>query len=169
MLNRTVTPMGDMTVGYDGQAGWMDVGGQARDMPASQNAELGASVLRQSIALLQNFEKPAYTVQALGPAEVEGKAAEMVEVSDPERALQVKIYVDPATNLIVMKRYTTGLMGPPSETDELYSDYRDVKGVKVPFRRVIKQGGKKGADITVTDLQVNPGIPESWYKKPQAK
>jgi len=87
MLNKTVMLTGDMTVGYDGQAGWMGMGGQTHDMPASQNAELSASVLRQSIALLQNFEKPAYTVQALGPADVEGAPAQIVMVSDAERAL----------------------------------------------------------------------------------
>jgi len=169
MLNKIVTPMGEMTVGYDGQAGWMGMGGQTREMPASQTGELSASLFRQSIALLQNFDKPGYTVQALGPAPVEGKPAEVVAVSDPERSLQVKVYIDPATNLIVMKHYTTALMGPPMETDELYSDYRDVKGVKMPFKTVTKQGGKVGADVTVTDVQLNPGIPESWFKKPQAK
>ncbi len=169
MLNKLVTPMGEMTVGYDGQAAWMGIGGQTRDMPASQMAELKASLFRQSIPLLQNFEKPGYTVQALGPAEVEGKPAEVVVVSDPERSLQVKVYIDPATNLIAMKHYTAALMGPPAETDELYSDYRDVKGVKIPYKTVVKQGGKIGADVTVTDVKVNPGIPEAWYKKPPAK
>ncbi len=169
MLNKIVTPMGEMTVGYDGQAGWMGMGGQTRDMPPSQNAELTASLFRQSIALLQNFEKPGWTVQAIGPADVEGQPAEVVAVSDPERSLQVRVFLDSATHLIVMKRYTAALMGPPAETDELYSDYRDVNGVKMPYKTVTRQGGKVGADITVTEVKLNPGVPEAWFKKPTAK
>jgi len=169
MLNKIVSPMGEMTVGYDGQAGWMGMGGQTRDMPGSQTGELGASLFRQSIALLQDFEKPGYTVQALGPAQADGKPAEVVAVSDTARSFQVKVYIDPATHLIVMKQYMAGLMGPPAETEESYSDYRDVKGVKMPFKTVTRQGGKVGADMTVTDVQVNPAVPESWYKKPAAK
>jgi hypothetical protein len=138
-------------------------------MPASQTGELNSSLFRQSIALLQNFDKPGYTVQALGPDQVEGKPAEVVAVSDAERSLQLKVYIDPATNLIVMKHYTAALMGPPTETEELYSDYRDVKGVKMPFHIVTRQGGKVGADMTVTDVKVNPGVPEVWYKIPATK
>ncbi len=166
MLNKIISPMGEMTVGYDGQAGWMGMGGQTREMPASQTGELNSSLFRQSIALLQNFEKPGYTVQALGPAQVEGKATEGVAVSEAASSLQLKIYIDPATNLIVMKHYTAALMGPPTETEEFYSDYRDVKGVKMPFRIVTRQAGKVGADMTVTDVKLNPGVPEAWYKMP---
>jgi predicted Zn-dependent peptidase len=169
MLNKIVTPMGEMSVGYDGQAGWMAMGGQTRDMPASQTGEITSSLFRQSIALLQNFEKPGYTIQALGPAEVEGKSFEVVAVSNAARSLHVDVYIDPASNLIVMKHYTASLMGPPTETDEVYSDYHDVKGVKMPYHTVTKQGGKVGADVTVTDVKVNPGISEALFKKPPAQ
>ncbi len=166
MLNKITVPMGEMTVGYDGQTAWMSAGGQTRDMPASQTAELAAACFRESIALLQDFEKPAYAVQALGPADVEGKPAEAVAVSDAARGLQMKVYLDPATHLILMKRFTASVMGPPAETDEVYSDYRDVSGVKMPFRTATKQGGKTVADATATEVKVNPGIPETTYKKP---
>src|ERR1017187_9752193 len=166
MLNKIQSPGGEMTVGYDGQAGWMGMEGQTRPMPASRTGELNASLLRQSIALLQNFEKPGYTVQALGPAQIEGKSTEVVAVSEAASSLQLTVFIEPATNLIVMKRYTAALMGPPTETEEFYSDYRDVKGVKMRFRIITRQGGKVGADMTVTDVKVNPGIPEAWYKIP---
>jgi predicted Zn-dependent peptidase len=166
MLNKITVPMGEMIVGYDGQAAWMSAGGQTRDMPASQTAELAAACFRESIALLQDFEKPAYAVQALGPADVDGKPADVVAVSDASRGLQMKVYLDPATHLILMKRFTASVMGPPAETDEVYSDYRDVSGVKMPFRTATKQGGKTVADATATEVKVNPGIPETAYKKP---
>ncbi|HXN46462.1 MAG TPA: pitrilysin family protein [Bryobacteraceae bacterium] len=169
MLNKIQSSMGEMTVGFDGQAGWMGMGAQTRPMPPSQTGELNASMFRQSIALLQNFDKPGYTVQALGPAQIEGKSTEVVAVSDAASSLQLKVFIEPSTNLIVMKRYTAALMGPPTETEEFYSDYRDIKGVKMPFRIITRQGGKVGADMTVTDVKMNPGIPDAWYKLPASK
>jgi hypothetical protein len=166
MLNKLVTPMGEMSVGWDGQAGWMSRGGKTMDMPASQAGEFTSSLFRNSIALLQNFEKPGYTVQVLDPAQVDGKPVDVVAVSDPARSLQVNIYLDPATHLIVMERFTAALFGPPAETDELYSDYRDVRGVKIAFKTSIKQGGKTASDVTLTDVKMNPGVPDSAYKKP---
>jgi len=166
LLNKMTTPMGEMTLGYNGQAGWMSAGGQTHDLPAAQSAEITSALFRNSIMLLQNFEAPGYTVQALGPTDVEGKPAEAVAVSDSARALQVKVYIDPATSLIVMKHFTAAMMGPPAETEEFYSDYRDVEGVKKPFRTVTKQDGKTRADMKVSEVKLNPGVADSVYNKP---
>jgi zinc protease len=166
VLNKMATPGGEMVIGFDGQTGWRSMGGQTMEMPASQSGEFTGALFRNSIALLQNFENPAYTVQALGPDDVDGKQVEVVAVSDPARAQQVRVYIDPATSLIVMKRFTASLMGPPAETDEVYSDYRDVAGVKMPFKTVTKQAGKTRADSTVGEAKVNPGLADSAYKKP---
>jgi zinc protease len=158
MLNKMGTPMGDMVQGYDGQAGWMTMGGQTRDIPASQAGEFTSGLFRNSISLLQNFETAGYTVQALGPVEV--------VVSDPVRNLQVKLYLDPATNLIVKKEFTAAIMGPPAETEESYADYRDVGGVKMPFKTLLSQGGKKKVELTAAEVKINPGAQDSTYKKP---
>jgi outer membrane lipoprotein-sorting protein len=39
----------------------------------------------------------------------------------------------------------------------------------MPYHTVTKQGGKVGADVTVTDVKVNPGISEALFKKPPAQ
>jgi hypothetical protein len=169
MLNKMVMPMGDAIQGYDGQVGWMTMGGQTREIPPAQAGELTSGLFRNSVSLLQNFESAAYTVQALGPLEVEGKQLEGIAVSDPVRKLQVKVYVDPATNLILRKDFTASIMGPPAETEESYADYRDVGGVKMPFKTVLSQGGKKKVEQTVDAIKMNPGVEDSAYKKPASE
>jgi predicted Zn-dependent peptidase len=163
MLNKMVTPMGEMVQGYDGKVAWMKMGKDVREMPAAQADE---GLFRETFWLLQNFEKGALTVQALGPAEMDGKAVEGVAVSDPARKLVVRLYVDPKTGLPVKKVYTAAIMGPPAETEEIYSDYREVEGLKIPFKEVVNQGGKKRAEQTTTEMKINPGVAEEAYKKP---
>ena len=47
------------------------------------------------------MNKRPYTVQTLGPAEVEGRKAEGAAVSDAARKLQVRLWIDPATGLLL--------------------------------------------------------------------
>jgi hypothetical protein len=78
----------------------------------------------------------------------------------------VTLFLDPATNLVAGKRYTAAVMGPPAETEEVYSDYRDVSGVKIPFKTVTMQGGKPRTEMTAAEVRVNPGVEAAAYKKP---
>jgi hypothetical protein len=41
---------------------------------------------------------------------------------------------------------------------DTFSDYRDVDGIKIPFRIVIRQGGEKFADVTVKEAKFNSGL-----------
>jgi hypothetical protein len=166
MLNKMITPMGEMIQGYDGQVLWMKSPQGTQELPASQKNEIESAFFRETLWLLQNFEGGALTVQALGQADVDGKPAEGVAVSDPARKFQVKIYFDAKTRLPVKKVYTAAVMGPPGEVEELYSDYREVSGVKLPFKTLILQGGQKRAEQTTTELKINPGVPDSAYRKP---
>ncbi len=166
MLNKMTTPMGEMVQGYDGQVFWMKTPQGTQEMPASQKNELDSSFFRETLWLLQNFESGALTVQALGQSEVDGKPAEGVAVGDPARKFQVKIYLDAKTNLPVKKVYTAAVMGPPGEVEETYSDYREVSGLKLPFKTLVFQGGQKRAEQTTTELKINPGVPDSAYRKP---
>lgn len=162
MLNKMTTPMGEMVQGFDGQTAWVTMGGQTRDAPESQKADIESGFFRDTICVLQKFDSAGITVQALGPSD----GLEGVAVSDPARKLAVKLYIDPKTNLVMRKNYTAAIMGPPAETDEIYSDYRDVNGVKFPFKTVLLQGGKTKISEQLTEVKINPGIAESAYKKP---
>jgi zinc protease len=166
-LNKMITPMGEMAQGYDGAAGWIRTPQGVRDIPAAQLGEFEAGRFRDTIHILQNIDNPAYTVQSMGQAEEQGKPAEVVAVSDPKRNLQVKLYIDPEANLLVKKVYSGAFMGAPGEVEEIYSDWREAGGLKMPHAVTLNQDGKKRGSQKVTELKVNPGVPEEAYKKPQ--
>ena len=67
---------------------------------------------------------------------------------------------------LILAILVASVMGPPAETEEVDSDYREVGGVKVPFRVVTRQGGKARVTLTASEVKINPGAPESVYKKP---
>jgi len=166
-LNKMQTPAGEMTFGFDGKVGWMRGPQGVGEMPASMRSELDGTYFRDTISLLQNLDNPAYTVQALGLAEVEGKKAEGVAVSDAARKLQVKLWIDSATGLLVKKAFSAAIMGAPGEVEEFLSDYRDTAGLKLAHKATMNRDGKKFGEVSISEFKLNPGVDEAAYKKPQ--
>lgn len=166
-LNKMQTPMGEMTFGFDGQAGWMRGPEGLGEMPASMRSELDGTFFRDTIRVFQNLNNPAYTVQALGPAEVEGKRAEGVAVSDAARKLQLKLWFDSATGLLVKKAYHAAAMGAPGEVEEILSDYRDTGGLKLAYKAILKREGKKFGEVSVSEFKLNPGLDDAAYQRPK--
>jgi Photosynthetic reaction centre cytochrome C subunit len=77
----------------------------------------------------------------------------------------VKLYFDPKTGLLVrMVRFTSLPVGfIPTEID--YSDYRDVSGIKVPFR--VTKTWVDGRSVTeLSSIQLNVPIDAAKFAKP---
>jgi hypothetical protein len=48
-----------------------------------------------------------------------------------------------------------------------YSDWRDAGGLKMPFKEVLQQGGRKMGDVSVSEYKFNTGMKaEEISKKP---
>jgi len=84
------------------------------------------------------------------------------------RLLPSVVYFDPATGLPRKVTYeSVAIAGPPQPVEENFSDFRDVSGVKVPFRVDILQGGRPFAAVTVQDYKINTGLkPEGISTRP---
>ncbi len=167
LLTKMTTPVGEIVQGYDGQVLWVKTPQGVKEASASQKAEAEGSLFRDTLGLLRRFESAGLTVQALGPAELEGKKVEAVAVRDEARNHQVKLYIDPATYLPAGKSYTAALMGAPGEIDEIYSDWRETGGLKWPYRTVLNRSGRKFGETAVSEIKINPGLDPSAYQKPQ--
>lgn len=166
LLEKVTTPMGEVVQGFDGQTAWMKTPQGVRDVPPQMRSEMEAALFRNTVLLLRNLERPDYTVQWLGTEESQGKKVEVVAVSDPSRKLQLRLYVDSETNLLMKKTYVGGFMGAPGELEEIYSDWRDVGGLKLPFVVTLWQGGQKRGEQKVTEIRINPGVEDAAYRKP---
>ncbi|MGA2434268.1 MAG: hypothetical protein ABSG25_03190, partial [Bryobacteraceae bacterium] len=162
MLQKLRTPAGfEMQNGYDGKTLWAKTAqGSSATATEDENAEIEGNFFRESLWILQTFDSGKLTVQALDDP---GEKLDVVAVSDPARNLLVKIFIDPQTHLIVKKDFVGAETGP---SEEIYSDYREVAGVKVPFRTVVTQEGQKKLEQVWSEVKVNPGLDDSAYRKP---
>ena len=151
-------PFGKMTVYSDGKTGWMAAPQGVRPMNAAIVRQVQGELFRNLFTLALSGRDPSRTVSAVGD--------DAVEISD-KAGDRARLVLDPNTGLPAKEVYQGEGMGHPAEIEENFSDWRDVSGIKVPFRISITQGGRKSTEITVTDYKLNTGLkPEDLSKKP---
>jgi len=98
------------------------------------------------------------------PVEVDGRQRTVVEGTSPG-GNGVKLYFDPQSGLLTrMVRYTNLPLGLiPTQID--YADYRDVSGIKMPFR-VTKTWVDGRAIVELSSIQPNVPIEAAKFAKP---
>jgi zinc protease len=99
--------------------------------------------------LMLSDRDPSRTVNAIGE--------NAVEVANG--GLSVRIEFDPATGLPARETYADiGSGGAPAETTEIYSDWREVDGIKLPHKAIQLENGMKMLEVTVSEYKINSGL-----------
>ena len=174
--------------GYNGDSTWVDDGRSAwvaqseRDAPAPLLAlaagDLDGSHLEAELyfparikQLLADWRvgSPITGVTSILPQDVIGVGVDDRELTVMQGTTaagnNVKLYFDPKSGLLVrMVRYTNLPVGLiPTELD--FADYRDVSGIKMPFR--MTKTWVDGRSVTeLTSIQLNVPIPASKFARP---
>jgi len=158
-------PMGEMVQGYDGKTAWVQMAGQAQELPAAMNEEMERSIITSgAIGLMRLALDGQAEVGAAGEAEVNGKMADVVLWK--RGTLEIQLSLDAKTHLLSKLAFRG--MTPQGETDieVITSDHRDAGGVKVPFKVTGLQGGQQYLQLTVTDVKLNAGLEAGMFAKP---
>jgi len=147
-------PFAKQTVYSDGATGWMISPQGPMGMSPAVLKQVRGEVFRLLPPLLMSDRDPGRTVNFLGEGKIE------ISAKDGE---SVQLEVDGKTGL-PLKIIYQGSQGP---VDQVYSDWREVNGIRLPFAWTILQGGKKFASVTVAEYKVNSGLTkEEIAKKP---
>ncbi len=151
-------PFGKVVAYSDGKSGWLHTPQGFMPLGGPQLKQVQGEVFRSYIGLLLSDRDPDRTVSLSGEntLNISGKDGDAVEVK-----------IDPATQLIASESYTQAQpAGPPSEVTVALSDYKDVDGIKLPFKITLSQGDSKMADATVSEYKLNSGLkPEDLAKQ----
>jgi zinc protease len=150
------TPMGSMVQAFDGSSGWRQMGTQSMDATGQMKE-------RQlyGFDLLRRVGQPGYTARSLADEPVNGKPAHVVELADAQ-GHATRFYLDPGTNQVVKVAWELG----GQKIEAVYSDYRDVNGVKVPFKNEVTQDGTPVLKVELSEVQVDAPVDAGLFKKP---
>jgi len=147
-----------MVVTADG--GFMSMAGNVRDLPGSQKKEMLDSIRDTPLWLGAKLDDAAYTFAITGDAKVGEIDTKILEISG--EGIRVKWCIDTKSGALLRSIKST----PQGEQTVDFSDFRDVDGVKMPFKGIIRVGGEENGKFEMKSLELNPKIDESIFAKP---
>ena len=135
----------------------------AQAPPPDQIRQMRGTAARQDFARLllgitaSSFDAYPLTFVHIGEAEAPEGQADVLEAKGPGN-FTARFFIHRTTRLPVMVSWQTPVQGKPAETRLFYGDYRDVDGMKFPFRLRRAVGPNTVEETTFDRFRVNPKI-----------
>ena len=150
---------------YNAGTAWVrDPAGVSAAPPAMRN-DFAATVRRDTFPLLIAAAEGTLTVRQLAEEGSSGATFRVLEVSgqglDP-----VRLYVDRDYRIARQTYATPGPDGRPSQAEEVYSDYRKVNGIDVPFKAVVLRDGRQILERTLKTVTFNTAVDPMLFQQP---
>ena len=140
-------PFGAMTVFLQGDSGWMNTPQGQGPMPEPQVKEVRAALFHMRETLLLSAGR---TVNFVQQGEAGGKTADVIEITSTDTG-SIRLWVDSESGGVLKSVHQgSAAGGGPARIEQIYSDYREVDGIRIPFKTQVNQNGKEFATLTLT-------------------
>jgi hypothetical protein len=123
-------------------------------LPPQAVKQARAEVFRQIALIVLSDRDPDRTVNYAGPG--------VLEISS-KNGENVRLEVDEKTGMPAKTSYQEG----QSVISQIFSDWRDVNGIRLPFAWTTMRDDKQFATVKIDNYKINSGLtPEVLSKKP---
>ncbi len=158
-------PFGELVVYSDGKTGWMKTPQGQMPLAGPQLEQVRGELFRETETLLLSDRDPDRTVVFVKKDQVNGHETDVIQIRS-KQGQQVDLYLD-SSGQVLKKQYPgQAITGPAPQVEELLEDFREVSGIRVPFKVTVLQGGKKFSEMQVTDCRYNTGLKPEDLAKP---
>jgi len=141
---------------YDGKSGWLASVQGMRGLSPPLIKQIRGEAFRQLPGLMMSDRDADRTVNYAGDG--------LLDISSKDDE-SVRLIVDEKTGVPLKLAFQQGEGG--TAVENVFSDWRDVDGIRLPFHWDVMQGDKKAAGVTVQNYKINSGLtPEVLGQKP---
>jgi hypothetical protein len=154
------TPGGKMNMVVNGDRAVIKMPQGTMPLPEAQKKDLRESMGRDVITMWQNLDR--YQVQFLGKKAFAGSEAIELVVSGSGAGFH--LFLDPGTMLPRGMSYQSVIAEGPAMVEEHISDYREVDGIRMPFKTEAFANGKKVSGQAVKTIQFNTVVSDDLFK-----
>jgi hypothetical protein len=151
---------------YSGGSAWARDPAGVHDAPPGMRDDFAASVRRDMIPMLVGAAEGKLSVRLLPEQASDGQALKVLEIRGAALP-PVKLFVDGHSLVVRQSFQTPGPDGRPIEAEEVFSDYRAVDGVQVPFKAEVRRNGTRILSRTLTSVTFNSPLDETLFVRPQ--
>ena len=142
-------PFLKQSVYFDGTSGWLAGMQGVQTLPPPVIKQVQGEAFRELAALVMSDRAADRTVNYAGDGAVD------ISSKDGQSA---RLTVDEKSGLPAKLGYQQGAGEGGNAVEEIFSDWRDVNGIHLPYQWTIMQGDKKFAALTVQDYKINSGL-----------
>ena len=155
-------PEGDNVTAFDGQAGWL--GAPGRPVREMHGPDLDGASIDADLRFPEHLKQMFTESEVRGTEKIGDKTAYEV-VGRREGKPPIRLYFDQQSGLLLrLVRYADTALGRlPTQLD--YADYRDVDGLKLPFRWTLARPSGRFT-IQATDVKQNVPVEDARFAKP---
>jgi len=162
------TLSGDSTTAFDGRAGWMVMPDAFSPIPsrALAGTELEGVKLDAALSFPAQLKQALKNWHGAIPSTLGDHDVQVLQGTS-DSGLPVKLYFDEDSGLLLRQvRYTETPIGRNSWLID-YDDYRNVGGIKMPFKwSILWQSGQ--SQVELTDIQPNAAVDAARFSRPAA-
>ncbi len=168
LWEKMITPMGEMVMVVSPAVAFMKSPQGSQDLPGAQKEAGLQELKRHPVFVAQHADDPKFIFAAGGVEKIGEIEAQILDVNAD--GVQARWYVDPQTGHVLRtSAQSTGIRGELSLQVIDYSEWKDVDGLKMPFKRKITEGGSEAGSLDIKEVQINPTIDPTLFEKPAEK
>ena len=156
--------LGDKTMTFDGRAGWLASAVTPVPVMDLTGGELGGARFEAELSIPGRIKQSLSQWRANLPRDIAGRSVNVLQGTGTG-GFTATLYFDVESGLLTrVVRYANSAMGRvPTQFD--YEDYREVAGVKIPFKWTF--AWVSGRDVVqLTEVQPNVAIDAAKFAKP---
>jgi hypothetical protein len=156
------------TLVFDTDKGWVSAAGEIKDMSKEQVAvQKNEQLVRYATSLLPLRDK-AFTLKMLPDTQVDKQDARVVKATRKDWP-DVTLYFAKSNNYLIKAEYKTIAedLGNKEVTIEVtMSNFKDVDGAKVAYKRVVNREGKRFVESELTEFMPVGKLDAKVFAKP---
>jgi hypothetical protein len=156
------------TMVVNGDKGWTKTANGTEDMTKEQLAETKEGAYSGWITSLVPLKEKEFKLSLLGEIKVDDKPAVGVRVSSKGHR-DVNLYFDKDRGLLVkssMQVKSQENEGKEMSQEVFYTDYKELDGIKVPHKVVVKRDGKDYVVAETIEMKRSEKLDASVFAKP---
>jgi hypothetical protein len=163
-ISLTHMPDGDSVTAFNGKEGWLGFPG--RPLREMHGSDLDGAAIDADLHLATDLKHMFSKSQVEGTEKIDDHQTRVI-VGERQDKTPIRLYFDEQSGLLVrLVRFgDTALGWLPTQID--YADYREVNGVKVPYRWTLARPSGRFT-IQVSEMQQNVPVDDAKFAKPAA-
>lgn len=156
---------------FDGKTGWSVMPFMGKTEPEAMPEEDVKRMEEQADidGLLLDYKEKGRQVEYVGKEDLEGTPVHKLKVTQKNGDV-VYVYIDAEQFLQLKQAGKTKIRGQEVESETIFGDFKTVEGLVFPHSIEQKaQGMPSGMVMTISKIEVNPGLADSRFAMPAAE